>query len=63
VYPKNNREVMLKVYLGLERTMETNLNYASTGCPKNVDNPKRDMVADMQRSTYLRPYLFRTGDA
>ena len=34
-------EVMLKVCLGPERTMETNLIYASTGCPKNVDNLKQ----------------------
>ena len=40
VYPENNREVMPKVCLGPERTMETNLIYASAGCPKYVDNPK-----------------------
>ena len=40
VYPENNREVMPKVYLGSERTMETNLIYASVRCPKYVDNPK-----------------------
>jgi hypothetical protein len=40
VYPENNREVMPKVYLRPERTMETNLIYASVGCPKYMDNPK-----------------------
>jgi len=41
VYPENNTEVMPKLYLGLEQTMETNLVYASAGCPENVDNPKQ----------------------
>jgi len=40
VYLENNTEVMPKFYLGLEQTMETNLVYASTGYPKNVDNLK-----------------------
>ena len=40
MYLENNREVMPKVYLGSERTMETNLIYASVRCPKYVDNPK-----------------------
>ena len=41
MYPENNKEVMPKVCLGQERNMETNLIYASAGCPKNVDNPKQ----------------------
>jgi hypothetical protein len=40
VYPENNRDVMPKVCLGPERTMETNLIYASVGYQKYVDNPK-----------------------
>ena len=38
--PPRAGEVMPKVCLGPERTMETNLIYASTGYPKYVDNPK-----------------------
>ena len=41
VYPKNNREMMPKLYLGSEQTMETNPTYASVGCPKNMDNSKQ----------------------
>ena len=41
VYPENNREMMPKLYLGWEQTMETNPTYASAGCPKNVDNSKQ----------------------
>jgi hypothetical protein len=40
VYPKNNREMMSKLCLRLEQTMETNPIYASVGCPKNMDNLK-----------------------
>ena len=40
MYLENNREVMPKVCLGPERTIETNLIYASAGCLKYVDNPK-----------------------
>jgi hypothetical protein len=40
VYPENNREMMLKLCLGLEQTLKTNPIYASAGCPKNVDNSK-----------------------
>jgi hypothetical protein len=34
VYLENNREMMPKLYLRLEQTMETNPIYASAGCPK-----------------------------
>ena len=40
VYPKNNGKVMSKHHLEPERSMKTNLNYASAGCPKYMDNPK-----------------------
>jgi hypothetical protein len=40
VYPENNREMMLKPYLGSEQTMETNHIYASMSCPRNMDNSK-----------------------
>ena len=36
MYLENNREMMLKLFLGSEQTMETNPTYASAGCPKNV---------------------------
>ena len=41
MYPENNREELPKLGLGPEQTMETNLVYASAGCPENVDNPKQ----------------------
>jgi len=41
VYPENNKEMMPRFCLGWERTMETNLIYASSGCPNNVDNSKQ----------------------
>jgi len=41
---ENNTEVMPKLCLGLEQTMETNLIYASAGCPQNVDNPKQILL-------------------
>ena len=41
VYLENNREMMPKLYLGSEQTIETNPTYASAGCPKNVDNLKQ----------------------
>jgi hypothetical protein len=34
VYPENNREVMPKLYLRSEQTMETIPIYASSGYPK-----------------------------
>jgi hypothetical protein len=40
VYPENNREVVSILRLRSEQNMETNLIYASAGCPKYVDNPK-----------------------
>jgi hypothetical protein len=30
----------MKLYLGLEYSMETNTVYTTVGCPKNMDNPK-----------------------
>ena len=41
MYPENNREMMPKLYLGSEQTMEANPTYAFVGCPKNVDNSKQ----------------------
>ena len=38
-------------------------NSGIRGLSKIRGQSKRDTVADMQRSAYLRPYLFRTGDA
>jgi hypothetical protein len=37
---ENNKEVTMKLYLGLEYSMETNTVYTTVGCPKNMDNPK-----------------------
>ena len=56
MYPENNREVMLKVYLGPERTMETNLIYISAGYPKYVDNLKEirsQICKDLHTSDHI----------
>ena len=63
VYPENNREVMPKLYLVSERTIETDPIYASSGCPKKRGQFETDTIKDMQTSAYLQSYLFRTGDA
>ena len=40
VYPENNREVLPKLLLGPERTMETNPSTHPRAIQKNMDNPK-----------------------
>jgi hypothetical protein len=52
VYPENNREMMPKLYLGLEQTMETNPIYASSSCPKKHGQFETDTVIDMHRYAY-----------
>jgi hypothetical protein len=41
VYPENKGEVLSKLCIRSEYTIETDLVYASTGCPKSVDNSKQ----------------------
>ena len=61
-YPENNKEVMPKLCLGPEQTMETNTSTHPHAVKKRGQS-ETDTVIDMQRSAYLQPYLFRTGDA
>ena len=63
MYLENNREIMPKLCLGSERTIETDPIYASSGCPKKRGQFETDTIKDMQTSAYLQSYLFRTGDA
>jgi hypothetical protein len=42
--------------------METNPIYTTMGYPKKLGQFEIDTIIDMQRSAYLQPYLFRTGD-
>jgi len=62
VYPENNGEMMPKLYLGSEQTMETNLIYASVGRPKTWTIRKRYGYTYAE-ICILPTYLFPMGDA
>ena len=53
MYPENNGEMMPKLYLGSEQTMETNPTYAFVGCPKKRGQFETDTVLDMEISAHF----------
>ena len=54
VYLENNRQMLSKLYLESEYSMETNPIYTYSGCPKNMD------IRNRYGYRYTKIYIFPT---